>query len=408
MIKKPCFLVLCAALSVVIFSCASFGKKPESDTYYVRADGNDRNDGLSEEKPFRSLFKAMVMANTGSIQTITIIGTLDVNSEQSSNKERVFIIQGTKNAAILIKGKSSELDPPVLSAAGSGRRAVLIRGNVLIRFEDIEISGGETSDEGGGMGIGPGSSVTLGPGAVIRNNKAGNVGGGVLVAPSSSLFIDGGKIIDNSSEAAGGGVALAGKNSQVVFKSGEISGNHAQGGGGVAIYQEGRFTLSGGTINDNTADMAGGGVMVNLAGVFTMEGGFVRGNRSSGSGGGVALLEKAVFVLQDGEVQGNRAAEHGGGIAADNTGIISVRGGFISANRAGGRGGGVFTAGPFVKSTGKIYGNDMPEDAANIAPSGAAVFIYRSGGQNKTRETSAGDGLILDDEADDGWVIVSD
>ena len=411
MIKKVCLkFFVCTVLITAFCSCTTLASKPARavGTYFVQANGNDRNNGLSEDKPFRSLFKAMVMANAGSIKTITVIGTLDVNSEQSSNKERVFFIQGMGSSPILITGKNSENDPPVLSAQGSGRRVVLIRGNVPIRFENIEISGGESPDEGGGMGIGPGSSVTLGSGAVIQNNHSDNIGGGVLVAQGGSLFIDGGKIINNRSLAVGGGIALVGKNSAVVFKSGEISGNHAQGGGGIAVSQEASFTLSGGTINDNTADIGGGGAIVTLSGLFNMESGLIRGNMSSGSGGGIALMERAVFILEDGEIQGNRAAEHGGGIASDITGNIIIKGGFISANSASVRGGGVFSAGPFIKSRGRIYGSDMPEDAANTASLGAAVFIYKNDGAYKTRETSAGDELVLDDEADDGWILTGE
>ena len=395
------------AIATVFSTCASFKKAPLSDTYYVRADGNDRNDGLSEEKPFRSLFKAMVMANATSIKTITVIGTLDINSEQSSNKERVFLIQGTGETPILIRGIDSK-EPAVLSAEGSERRVVLIKGNISIHFENIEISGGITSGEGGGIGIGPGSSVTLGTGSVICNNSSKNIGGGILIAPGGSLLINGGKILNNQSEVVGGGIAMAGANSILVIKDGEISSNQAQGGGGIAVFQEGQFTLTGGTITDNTADIAGGGVIINQNGIFIMEGGVIRGNRSSGSGGGIALMEQSSFVLEDGEILGNRAAEHGGGIASDNTGSITVKGGFISANRAAIQGGGIFTAGPFIKSAGKIYGSDMPEDAANIAPSGAAIFIYDLNGLIKTRETSAGEGLILDASADDGWVIIEE
>ncbi|MCL1927326.1 MAG: hypothetical protein FWG07_00845 [Treponema sp.] len=399
-----CFLSV--AIIGILCTCASFEKKPVSDTYYVRADGNDRNHGLSEDKPFRSLFKAVVMANTGSIKMITVIGKLDVTSEQSSNRERVFLIQGMGKTPILIQGKGSDTNPPVLSAEGSGRRVMLIKGDISIRFENIEISGGVSSDEGGGIGIGPGSSVILGKGALIRNNQAGSLGGGIIIAPGGSLYIDGGKIFDNRSAVIGGGIAVLGANSVLVIKDGEISNNRAQGGGGIAVFQESSFTFSGGAILDNIADVAGGGIIINQAGSFTMEGGVIRGNRTSGSGGGIALLERSTFVLEDGEIQGNRAAENGGGIATDNTGAITVKGGFISANRAAVRGGGIFTAGPFVKSAGKIYGSDMAEDAANIAPSGAAIFVYQNNGSYKTRETSVGDGLILDAVADDGWVIV--
>ena len=406
--KLYCLFIVFAVIAIVFSSCAIFQKKPYSDTYYVKADGSDRNNGLSEETPFRSLFKAVVMAAGTPIKNITVVGTLDLNSEQSTNKERVFLIQGMEKAPILIQGKKSDSDPAVLSAAESGRRAVLIKGNVTVRFENIEISGGISSDDGGGLYIEPGSSVILGKDAIIRNNQADGIGGGVVIAPGASLYIDGGKIFDNRSALVGGGISIMGANSILVITDGEISDNHSQGGGGIAVFQESRFIFSGGTIKENTAIIAGGGVIVNQQGSFTMEGGMIRGNRSSGSGGGVALMGRSSFVLEDGEIQGNRAAEHGGGIAGDDTGSITVKGGFISANRAADRGGGIFTAGPFVKSAGKIYGNDMPEDAANIASSGAAIFILYDDGMYKTRETSVGDGLILDADADDGWVIIGD
>ena len=408
MSKQFLLFIAGAAAAAMICSCAgfSFGKHPGPVTYFVKADGSDRNDGLSEDKPFRSLFKAMAaaMKAKNQVKTITVIGTLDINSEQSSNRERVFLVQGMGNIPVLIRGKSSDADPAVLSAAESGRRVVMVKGTVPVRFEDIEISGGVSSGEGGGgLVIGPGSTVTLGPGAVIRGNQSNGIGGGALVAFGGSFFIDGGKIIDNRSAASGGGVAVAGQNSVLAVLNGEISGNHAQGGGGAAVYQGGHLTLSGrGVINGNTADLAGGGVMVNQSGEFTMKGGLIRDNQSSGSGGGVALMEQSAFVMEDGEIQGNRAAEHGGGIAADHTGVITLRGGFISANRAETWGGGVFTAGAFVKSAGKIYGSDMPKDAANVAASGAAVFVYRDG-LRKIRDISAGDDLVLDAAVDDGW-----
>ena len=408
--KTPSLFITVVTIAAIISSCAIFESrnKPYSDTYYVKADGNDRNHGLSEDKPFRSLFKAIVSANAGSIKIITVIGTLDINSEQSSNKDRVFLVQGMGKAPILIQGKSSETEPAVLSAEGSDRRVMLIKGNISVRFENIEISGGVSPDEGGGIGIGPGSEVTLGKGALIRNNQAYSVGGGVLIAPGGSLCIDGGKVVNNRSAIVGGGIATIGTNSSLILKNGEVSGNQAQGGGGIAVFQGGNFLLSGGTVHDNAADIAGGGIFVNQSGSFTMEGGLIRGNRSSGSGGGIALLDRSVFVLEDGEIQGNRAAEHGGGIASDDTGTITVKGGYISANRAAIRGGGIFTSGSFVKSAGKIYGSDMAEDAANIASSGAAIFIYLYEGIYKTRETSVGDGLILDASANDGWIIVEE
>jgi len=403
---KKFFIIICV---IIICACASTPKyRPGQDTFYVKADGSDRNDGLSPETPFRSLFKALVMAAKGSIKTITVMGTLDAASEQSSNKERVFLINNIGKDEILIRGLPSAGEPAVLSAAGSGRRAVLVRGGSPIRFEHIIISGGISSGEGGGMGIGPGCTVTLGPGAVIRDNKSDNIGGGVLAAPRASLIVDGGIISGNSAATVGGGIAMLGRGGILVIKNGEIYNNHAQGGGGIAVYQSSTCTLSGGTIYGNTADLAGGGVVVNMGGIFIMEGGIVRENKTSGSGGGLALLEGGTLIVKDGEINRNSADEHGGGIAADAGSAITVDGGFISANTAVTWGGGVFTAGPFQKTGGKIYGNDVPKDQANTANSGPAVFIFLWDGTYKAREMSAGEDLVLDASTDDGWVIVEE
>lgn len=390
---------------LLLWACAGAPKPgPGQDTYYVMAGGSDRNDGLSEQTPFRSLFKALVMVTEGPVKTVTVIGPLDLASEQSSNNERVFLIQGTGRDPVLIRGKPSGPEPAALSAAGSGRRAVLVKGIVNVRFEEIEISGGTaSSDGGGGMEIGPGALVTLGSGAVLRDNSSESIGGGVVIAPGGVFTIDGGRILNNRSGGVGGGIAVVGKTSVLTFKDGEISENHGQGGGGVAVYQDASFIFSGGVIRDNTADLAGGGVVVNQNGIFTMEGGILRGNRSAGSGGGVALLVRGTVTIKGGEIHGNRAAEHGGGIASDESSGITVQGGYISANRAASRGGGIFTAGSFVKSGGTIYGNDVPEDESNAASSGAAVFVYLDDEVYKIREKSAGENLILDSSADDGW-----
>jgi len=405
--KKLSILVF----ALILCACASTQKiPPGQDTYFVMAGGSDRNNGFSQATAFRSLFKAMAAASRGSLKKITVLGTLDAASEQSTNLERVFLIQSMGKDPILICGTGEE--PAVLSALGSGRRVVLIRGTAPIRFENIEISGGSSSGEGGGLGIGPGSTVILGPGAVVRDNVSQHVGGGVVVGPGASLTVEGGTITGNRSAAIGGGIAVMGVTASRVgvleVREGEISNNRAQGGGGVAVFQGSACTLSGGGIYDNTADLAGGGVLVSQYAVFTMEGGLVRGNRSLGSGGGLALLEAGGFMLKNGEIHGNRASEHGGGIAADNTSVISVEGGFISANEAAVRGGGVFTAGTFDKSGGKIYGNDVPNDTANIAEAGTAVFVFRGTGMNKIREESAGENLALNAASDEGWGILEE
>jgi hypothetical protein len=407
------FFIRAAAGNVVFFlvisvflSCASTPKAPPPETYYVRADGSDQNDGLSEEKPFRSLFKAMTAASKTDVKTITLLSSLDVSSEQSSNSERVFIIQGTGKDLITIRGKSNG-GKAVLSGADAGRRVVLVKGISYIYFENVEISGGSSAGEGGGIGIGDGSQVILGEGTVITGNRSETVGGGIAVAPGGKLYIRGGSVSGNLSLGVGGGIAAVGAGTVLVMEGGEIRENKAEGGGGVAVYEGGAFTLKDGVVSDNQASIAGGGVALNRGAALTMEGGGINGNSSAGSGGALALIDDCIFTMLNGEIANNTGREYGGAVAADHTATLVLRGGNIRGNSAGVHGGGIFSSGVFFKAPESlcvIYGNDAPEENANSARLGSAVYISRDGYGDMIREQSAGTGVLLDSgSAGAGW-----
>jgi hypothetical protein len=399
------FFTLAAAGKVVfflvafaLFGCVSVQKGFPPETYYVRADGSDQNDGLSEETPFRSLFKAMTAASKADTKIITLLSSLDLSSEQSSNSERVFIIQGTGKDLITIRGKRDG-EKVVLSGAGAERRVVLIKGISYICFENIEISGGSSAGEGGGIGIGGGSRVILGEGAVITGNHSGTVGGGIAVAPGGRLYIRGASVSGNLSRGVGGGIAAVGADTVLVMEGGEIRENRAEGGGGVAVYEGGAFTLKDGLVSANEAVVAGGGVVLNRNAVLTMEGGSISGNTSGGSGGALALIDSCVFTMRGGEIARNTGRDYGGAVAADHTAVLNLEGGAVRGNSAGVSGGGIFSSGAVFKtpeSRWVIYGNDAPEESANSAPQGSAVYISRGGYGDLLREQSAGPDVLLD------------
>ncbi|MDR2768168.1 MAG: hypothetical protein LBB82_07580 [Treponema sp.] len=382
MIKLRRVLPFFLAALLVWTGCASTVKKvkPAPDNvYYVRAGGSDRNDGLSESTPFRSLFKALAAASAVRAQTVVVIGTLDLQSEQTSNDERVFILQGGgRDLVITITGKAGAGgdERAVLSAEGTGRRVALIRGETNLRFENIEISGGSSELQGGGLVIGQGSIVTLGPGATLRNNKASGGGGGVVVIPGGRLFISGAVIAENSSEAVGGGIAGAGE--MIVMDSGEVRDNTAPAGGGIAVFDGCVFTLKGGSIVFNRAGLFGGGVAIQN-GSADIRGGLVGDNQSALSGGGIGIMNKASLIQSGGEIRRNTAGEHGGGIAGDDSSAISLTGGIIAANRAAQNGGGVFTASAFSKGKGAVITGSGAD--ANNAAAGRALYLYREAPQ---------------------------
>jgi parallel beta-helix repeat protein len=100
----------------------------------------------------------------------------------------------------------------------------------------------------------------------------------------------------------------------------------------------GTFTMSGGTISDNTAyDTSGGGVCVTVgssleSGTFTMSGGTISGNKAR-FGGGVWV--SFTFTMSGGTVSGNTASSSGGGVYIYNGTTFTMKGGTVYGSGAG-------------------------------------------------------------------------
>jgi tetratricopeptide (TPR) repeat protein len=336
-------------------------------TYYVSAQGDDSNDGLSEKTPFKTLSHAVSEVKT--IRVITVIGTLNNTSENAGKTDGDYVFPCTSNTAIVITGKpdATGSNRAVLSAAGTNKAGVDAHGS--FRFQYIEISG---SPKYGLMInivftlVNSVNEVTLGDGAAVRNNTGRGVWIPVIKEfkdfyQPGSLILDGGLIENNkTTNLSGAGVYVGGtftmkrgsiRNNQVIGKEyggggifvdegatltisgGDISGNTAYYGGG--IFSEGSVTMTGGVISGNSGT-GGGGVGI-YGGTFTMSGGAISGNSSSTNAGGVVVTEGAVFTIQGGSITGNKAAYDGGGIMIMQGGTVNGRGGTISGNTSSSR-----------------------------------------------------------------------
>jgi hypothetical protein len=231
-------------------------------------------------------------------------------------KKRVFSLLnkvfGLGKKPILIRGVpgAPEGRRAVLSAAGTAKECVRVAGH--FRFEHIEISG----SSGRGLDIAIASSITLGPGSLVRDNQ----GGGVMVnSPKAAvknfvkpglLILDGGIVENNQTDelGVGGGIYVMGgftmkegsvRNNRarlnaegysfgggiyidgdtpVFIEGGAISGNTAEFGGAIAI-RSGSVTMSGGSIFGNTTGIGPDVVVVAGGGVFTQRGGTVRDSK---------------------------------------------------------------------------------------------------------------------------------
>jgi hypothetical protein len=373
-----------------------------TDTYYVSAHGDDAGEGLTAESALKTLKKALDLARVeGAHKTITVLGTLNADSEGSAEGSSVFDIRNTGDALITIKGAEGAK----LSAFNTGRRVIQLFGRARLRLENIEVSGGGIADQeiarggGGGILVVNGASLIAGQGAVIRDNRA-QAGGGVAVGNRGSVFtLEGGEVRDNNSATDGGGI-LAIAEGSVTIAGGVVAGNTAAAqGGGLSVYTGASARLEGGEISGNKASDGGG---LHISGVAAMRGGRVRDNQAADNGGGVYLTDKGSFTLTGGAIMENQAPSAGGGVAVYEGDFI-MREGSISGNAASsdtGVGGGVFVIrGVFEFSGGNITGNIANNSGGGVNANHGSVFVMSGGEIAGNRAVYGGAGVAVLGEA---------
>ncbi|MDR1420021.1 MAG: autotransporter adhesin family protein [Treponema sp.] len=298
--------------------------------YYVDGDNGDDDwpdyyNGGSESHPFKTLAYAVKKAAEliPPISKIFIKGDLTAANQTGDGADSSLIgpdsvvtINGTGSAKITITSVNGSTLQGV-----SGKRVLEIKGGADLVFENINITGGNTTGDGGGIHISGNSKVKF-SGGNITGNTARN-GGGVYiedatgVSPGSEFDFMSGTISGNT---ATGAVADNGSNWEANPTTSPIMG----GGGGVYVNGKALFWLASGTISNNTTKGAGGGVLVNgsdhdnIEEGFLMSGGTISGNTTTSQtyphGGGGVYVAHGAFEMLNGSVTGNTATRQGGGV----------------------------------------------------------------------------------------------
>lgn len=230
--------------------------------------------------------------------------------------------------------------------------------------------------EGGGF-HGPNFTMT---GGTIQKNNAGTVAGGVLVNGTGACSMSGGTITNNTSTYSGGGLWVD-DNTPFTMGGGTISNNTAGGDGGGIYNDNGNITLTAGTISGNKGQWGGG---INDCGTVTMKGGTISGNSTtSKAGAGINVSTNGKLTMSGGKIQNNTSAETGGGIC--NLGTLEISGGEISGNTTKYSGGGIYnsaqgkgttiTGGTISGNTAETYGGGgiYIEDNSKVTMTGGAI-----------------------------------
>lgn len=153
----------------------------------------------------------------------------------------------------------------------------------------------------------------------------------------------------------------------VMITGGVITGGNTQRGGGVFVDVVGKFTMNGGTIAGNSADICGG-VYVE-GGTFRMVKGVISYNLTTGGGGGAFVTYGGEFIMGGGTISGNGAYTGGGvyvncGVESAGDSKFTMNGGTISGNSAN-TGGGVWNNGSLT----------VADNAKIIENSGSNVYL---------------------------------
>ena len=271
-----------------------------------------------------------------------------------------ILCKEASDQAILVKG-ALELRSGVLQNTG-GQHIVLVDSGTLDINGGYIVGGGSDDKPGGGIYVDNGT-VNI-QGGVIAANR-GRSGGGIFFQ-NGTLNISGGAVTGNwlnDGHDNGGGIFV--QNGTLNLSDGYVTNNYKKccddcqddvnnkhGGGGIALANSSAMNMTGGYVTGNYSGLAGGGIYAGFHShnvKFTMSGGTIASNCAElGEGGGLRIAGGTNGVIRaTGKVYitNNKTNSDddwgGGGIFVQESGNLTIMDALITDNRAGGFGGGV-------------------------------------------------------------------
>ena len=304
--------------------------------------------------------------------------------------------------AILVKG-TLELQSGVLQNTG-GKHIVTVDGGTLNVNGGYIVGGGSNGTPGGGIYVDNGTLNISG--GVIAANR-GSSGGGIFFQ-NGTLNISGGAVtgneVINGHSDNGGGIYV--NSGTLNLSGGYVTNNYkacdcnvcqgdvnnTHGGGGIALANSSAMNMTGGYVTGNYSGLAGGGIYAGFFGHnvrFTMSGGTIAGNCAElGEGGGLRIAGGTNGVIQatnkvyiTNNITNSNNDWGGGGIFVQEKGNLSIVNSLITNNSAGGFGGGVGAC-----PTGETL--IVNQDGAAIYENRASGTNMSGGGNNKTYDST--------------------
>ena len=333
-------------------------------------------------------------SGTGTTETLeqhTVTLTGAIRCDESSDQ------------AIKVNGGTLDIQGGALRNS-SGKRIVLVESGTLTMSGGYIVGGGSQGNPGGGIYVTNGT-LNISGGVVAANR--GNSGGGIYVN-SGELNISGGAVagneVINGHSDNGGGIYV--NSGTLNLSGGYVTNNYKEcgcndcrndvnnthGGGGIALANSSVMNMTGGYVTGNYSGLAGGGIYAGFFGHnvgFTMSGGTIAGNCAElGEGGGLRIAGGTNGVIQatnkvyiTNNITNSNNDWGGGGIFVQEKGNLSIVNSLITNNSAGGFGGGVGAC-----PTGETL--IVNKDGAAIYGNEASGTNMSGGGNNKTYDST--------------------
>ena len=311
-----------------------------------------------------------------------------------------ILCREASDQAILVKG-TLELQSGVLQNTGGQHIVLVDRGTLDINGGYI-VGGGSDDKPGGGIYVDNGK-VNISGGVIAANR--GRSGGGIFFQ-NGTLNISGGAVTGNwlnDGHDNGGGIFV--QNGTLNLSGGYVTNNYKKccddckndvnnthGGGGIALANSSAMNMTGGYVTGNYSGLAGGGIYAGFHShnvTFTMSGGTIASNCAElGEGGGLRIAGGTNGVIRTtGKVYitNNKTNSKddwgGGGIFVQESGNLTIMDALITNNSAEGFGGGVGAC-----PTGKTL--IVNQDGAAIYENKAKGVHMSEGGNGKDYDST--------------------
>ncbi len=245
----------------LIFSINSIAQT----NYYVKADGSNANDGLTEASAFSTVSNAVVAASNG--DKIIVVGTINQSGQVAITK--TLTLEGQSDGELVSTGTTRMYD---ISTPG-----------LAVTFKNITFKNANASVQGAVVNLTGNSDLTI-DGCTFENNTTTNNGGVILAGATGTLSITN-SLFNGNSATRGGAISVTATGRKLTINSSTFVNNSATNDGG-AMYLGGGNTqssITNTTIYSNSVvnsinQSKGGGIRIEVARPFTIENSLIYDN----------------------------------------------------------------------------------------------------------------------------------